>query len=133
LRGHCNTQLEEKAKLAGLWRDKGLVFTTGIGTPLCRQELITHSFKALLRKASLPDIRFHDLKHSCTTLLLSKGVLAKFVQELLDHTAISTTIRKYKKLWLSIPSLAGRWRRRALDVIESLREGDVVRPFPVNR
>src|SRR5215212_1831230 len=94
---------------------------------------VRSSFKPLLKKASLPDIRFHDLRHTCATLLLGKGVHAKFVQELLGHATISTTIQKYKTLQPSLPSLTSRWRRRAISVIESLKEGDVVRPFPVNR
>ena len=82
-------------KLAGLWEDIGLVFTTRVGTPVSRQELITRSFKPLLFKADLPDIRFHDLRHTCATLLLGKGVHAKFVQELLSHTTISITLDTY--------------------------------------
>ena len=81
--------------LAGLWKEGGLVFTTRVGTPVGRQELVTRSFKPLLRKAGLPDIRFHDLRHTCATLLLSKGVHAKFVQELLGHATISITMDTY--------------------------------------
>jgi integrase len=92
---HRNVQLEERTNLAGLWEDSGLVFTTRVGTPLGRQELVTRSFKPLLPKAGLPDIRFHDLRHTCATLLLSKGVHAKFVQELLGHATISITLDTY--------------------------------------
>jgi integrase len=60
-----------------------------------RQELVMHSFKPLLKKASLPDIRFHDLRHTCAALLLGKGVHAKFVQELLGHATISITLDTY--------------------------------------
>ena len=67
------------------------------------------------------------------TLLLSKGVHPKVVQELLGHATITTTIQKYKTLQPSLPSLTSRWRRRAFNIIESLKEGDVARPFPVNR
>jgi integrase len=95
LRRHRKAQLEERMKLAGLWEDNGLVFTTRVGTPVSRQELITRSFKPLLSKAGLPDIRFHDLRHTCATLLLSKGVHAKFVQELLGHATISITLDTY--------------------------------------
>ena len=82
-------------KLTGLWEDNGLVFTTSVGTPLGRQELITRSFKPLLSKADLPDIRFHDMRRTCATLLLGKGVHAKFVQELLGHATISITLDTY--------------------------------------
>jgi integrase len=95
LKRHRKSQLEERMKLAGLWEDNGLVFTTRVGTPLGRQELITRSFKPLLSKAGLPGIRFHDLRHTCATLLLSMGVHAKFVQELLGHATISITLDTY--------------------------------------
>jgi integrase len=47
------------------------------------------SFKRLLREAGLPEIRFHDLRHSAATILLSMGV--KVIQELLGHSQISMT------------------------------------------
>ena len=53
------------------------------------------STKPLLRRASLPDIRFHDLRHTCATLLLGKGVHFKLVQELLGHSTIAITLDTY--------------------------------------
>src|SRR5437660_9889586 len=44
-----------------------------------------------IKQAELPDIRFHDLRHSAATLLLSLGIHPKVVQELLGHTQISIT------------------------------------------
>ena len=95
LRRHRKSQLEEKIRLAGLWKDHDLVFATGVGTPIFRSDLITRSFKPLLRRANLPDIRFHDLRHTCATLLLSRGVHAKLVQELLGHATIAVTLDTY--------------------------------------
>ncbi len=112
LRRHRKVQLEERIKLAGLWEDNGLVFTTQAGTPVGRQELITRSFKPLLSKAGLPDIRFHDLRHTCATLLLSKGVHAKFVQELLGHATISITLDTYSHVLPGMEMrLQERWTR----------------------
>jgi integrase len=45
--------------------------------------------------AGLPEIRFHDLRHTCATLLLRQGVNPKFVQELLGHADISLTLNVY--------------------------------------
>ena len=112
--------------------DDALVFTSTKGTPINTSRLRL-AFKAFLVRAGLPDIRFHDLRHTCATLLFSKGVHPKVVQELLGHTTIKTTIQKHKTLQPSLPSLTSRWRRRAFNIIESLKEGDVARPFPVNR
>ena len=94
-RKHHEAQLEERTKPGGMWEDNDLAFTTRVGTPLRRQELVTRSFKALLSKAGLPDIRFHDLRHTCATLLLGEGVHAKLVQELLGHATISITLDTY--------------------------------------
>src|SRR4028118_867077 len=49
-----------------------------------------------LVKAQLPkSVRLHDLRHTCATLLLSKGVHPKIVQELLGHSSISITLDTY--------------------------------------
>lgn len=98
LKRHHKAQLEERMKLSGIWQDYDLVFTTGVGTPISRTDLITHSFKPLLRRARLPDIRFHDLRHTCATLLLSRGVHAKLVQELLGHSTIAVTPDTYSHM-----------------------------------
>lgn len=96
LRKHRESQVEERERLTGLWQDHDLVFCSTIGTPLSRHNLVRRSFKPLLQKAGLPHtVRFHDLRHTCATLLLSKGVHPKFVQELLGHATISITLDTY--------------------------------------
>jgi integrase len=95
LKHHRQRQLEERDRMANLWVDHGLVFATEVGTPMNRHNLNARSFKPLLKRAGLPDRRFHDLRHTCATLLLSKGVHAKFVQELLGHATIAVTLDTY--------------------------------------
>lgn len=95
LKRHRKRQLEERLRVAGLWQDHGLVFTTKLGTPLNRHNLCQRSFKPLLEQAGLPEIRFHDLRHTCATLLLTGGVHPKIVQELLGHSAIAITLDTY--------------------------------------
>ena len=91
LRAHRRAQLEERRKLEGLWQDQGLVFPSQVGTPLSARNLQRH-FKSLLERAGLPkSFRFHDLRHTCATLLLRQGVNPKFVQELLEHADVSLT------------------------------------------
>ena len=78
-----------------LYQDQGLVFASLVGTVLNRRNL-TRSFKVLLRRAGLPHtVRFHDLRHTCATLLLRKDVHPKFVQELLGHATIAITLDTY--------------------------------------
>jgi integrase len=95
LKAHRKKQLEEKMKRAGLYKDHGLIFASGVGTPVNPENLIKRSFKPLLKKAGLPEIRFHDLRHTCATLLLSRGVHPKLVQELLGHATIAMTLDTY--------------------------------------
>jgi integrase len=95
LKVHRKKQLEEKIKLTGLYKDHGLIFATRVGTPINPENLVNRSFKPLLERASLPEIRFHDLRHTCATLLLGRGVHPKLVQELLGHATIAMTLDTY--------------------------------------
>ena len=95
LKAHRKKQLEEKIKLTGLYKDHGLIFATRVGTPINPENLVNRSFKPLLERASLPEIRFHDLRHTCATLLLGRGVHPKLVQELLGHATIAMTLDTY--------------------------------------
>jgi integrase len=93
LKEHRKRQLEERLQCPQ-WQDQGLVFPSTVGTPLLGGNL-NRAFKATLRRAGLPEIRFHDLRHTCATLLLRQGVNPKFVQELLGHADISLTLNTY--------------------------------------
>jgi integrase len=95
LKAHRKRQLEERMRLAETYKDHGLVFSTSIGTPVNPENLVNRSFKPLLEKAGLPKIRFHNLRHTCATLLLGRGVHPKFVQELLGHATIAITLDTY--------------------------------------
>ena len=95
LRAHRKRHLEERIARAGLWQEQGLVFPSSVGTPLGARNLQRH-FKTVLEQAELPrNTRFHDLRHTCATLLLRQGVNPKFVQELLGHADISLTLNVY--------------------------------------
>ena len=95
LKAHRKKQLEGKMRLAGLHKDQGLIFASEVGTPVNPENLVKRSFKPLLKEASLPEIRFHDLRHTCATLLLGRGVHPKLVQELLGHATIAMTLDTY--------------------------------------
>ncbi len=94
LKQHRIRQLEAKLQAGPTWTDKDLVFCTAFGTPL-NPNYVLERFKKLLKKAGLPDMRFHDLRHSAATMLLSMGVHPKVVQELLGHNQISMTMDIY--------------------------------------
>ncbi len=65
---------------------------------LFRPEYVTDHFRLLLKNNGLRHIRFHDLRHSCASLLLSKGVPMKAIQEWLGHSTYSTTANFYTHL-----------------------------------
>jgi integrase len=73
----------------------GWVFCNRTGGPLRRSHFHFGEFKPLLKAAGLPNIRFHDLRHTSATLLLSQGVHPKVVQERLGHSQISVTLDTY--------------------------------------
>ena len=95
LEEHLERQLKVMERLGDLYRDQGLVFTTEVGTPINPSNLRKRSFAPLLQKAGLPRLRFHDLRHTCATLLLSKNIHPKYVQELLGHAIVSITLDTY--------------------------------------
>ncbi len=92
---HLKRRAFEECVAGAAYQDLGLVFATDLGTSLDASNLINRHFKPLLRRADLPPIRFHDLRHTCATLLLLKGVHPKFVQNLLGHRSIKITLDLY--------------------------------------
>ena len=95
LRDHLARQLEEMEQMGSLYRPGGLVFANESGGIINPSNLRDRSFTRLLERAGLPKIRFHDLRHTCATLLLGRGVHPKLVQELLGHATIAITLDTY--------------------------------------
>jgi integrase len=98
LRAHRKAQLEEKLGRGSLWQENGLVFASETGTPIQGRNMMRH-YKIRLERAGLPStFRFHDLRHTCATLLLKQGVHVKFVQELLGHSDVALTLNVYSHI-----------------------------------
>ncbi|MGI8541163.1 MAG: tyrosine-type recombinase/integrase [Rubrobacteraceae bacterium] len=96
LKDHRKRQIEERMKLAGLWKDQGLIFPNETGSLLNPSNLRTRSFKRIKAASGVrDDLRFHDLRHTCATLLLGEGVNAKVVSEMLGHASITITLNTY--------------------------------------
>ncbi len=91
------------------------VFRTSVGTPLSCHNLHNRSWKPLLKKAGLPhSTRFHDLRHSCISLLLSKGVPIKVVSEMAGHSDVSITLSVYGHVLPDMQNLASDGMDEAL-------------------
>jgi len=85
------------------WQDDNLIFCREDGRPLTRDMVARSNLKPVLKRAGLPqNCTPHQLRHTCATLLLSRGVHPKFVQELLGHSSIAQTLDRYSH-W--IPSM----------------------------
>jgi integrase len=76
---HHGRQLKERWAAGPSWRDTGLVFTTTVGGPI-EPRNVNRMFRNLCETAGVPQLRVHDLRHSCATLLFTMGVEAQ-----LDH------------------------------------------------
>lgn len=106
LRAHRVRQNEERLAAGHRWRDEGLVFPGEYGQPMRGPTLTRGSFKRLKRAANLPDeTRFHDLRHTCATLLFGEGVHPKFVRTPLGHATVSITLDIYSHV---LPGMGNR-------------------------
>jgi integrase len=101
LRTHKTRQLEERLAAGEQWLETGMIFTSTIGTPLEPRNL-NRQFTKLLEQLGLPHMRFHDLRHTCASLLLAQGVHPRVVMETLGHSRISETMDRYSHV---IPAL----------------------------
>jgi integrase len=115
LLSHRETQNKERQWAGSKWQDGDFVFTTGLGTPMHPDD-ISRLFPTVLKAAKLPKVRFHDLRHSCATLLLSLGVHAKLVQETLGHSSYQLTMDTYSHM---IPALRNEVANRMDEILSS--------------
>jgi integrase len=118
LRAHRVSQLEERLLAGDRWVDTGLVFCTPKGTPLDARN-VTRRFQKLLKQTDLPHQRFHDLRHTCATLLLVQGVPPRVVMEILGHSQISLTMDTYTHV---VPALKREAASR-MDALLGAKEG----------
>jgi integrase len=112
---HAVRQAEERERLGKAWdASAGLVFPNTLGGIMIPDNLVKRSFKRLVEKAGFPpELRFHDLRHTAATILLSRGVNVKVVSEMLGHADIAITLRIYAHV---IPNM----QQVAADVMDSL-------------
>ena len=96
LQDHLKRQMEEMDRLGSLYKPGGLVFANELGGIVNPSNLRNRSFARLLMRAGLSaETRFHDLRHTCATLLLSRNVSPKIVSEMLGHANIAITLDTY--------------------------------------
>jgi integrase len=119
LRKHKVRQNAERLLMGENWENNDFMFINEVGRPIEATNLLRRSFKPLLKTTcicghhegqhvdrtclqcncpsftSLPEIRFHDLRHSAATLLLSQGIHPKIVSDMLGHSQVGITLNLY--------------------------------------
>jgi integrase len=115
LRQHYVRQIESRLAAGPDWQDSGLVFPTGRGTPFEPRNLY-RDFHIILRRAGLPVIRFHDLRHSAASLMLAQGIQLRLIQEILGHSSIAVTANLYAHVGEQL-------KREAADAMDAMFGG----------
>jgi integrase len=95
------------------WHESGLVFTTDIGTAINPQNMLKH-FKAKLKEAGLPNIKFHSLRHTVASILLQQNTHPKLVAELLGHSSVNLTLSTYSHIINPLNTVAADTLQKAV-------------------
>lgn len=98
LKVKLRNKLEEEGKQ---WDESAFIFPGTKGWIL-NPDTITHAFKKVVRQLGLPNVRFHDLRHTHATMMLKGNVHPKVVSERLGHASITITLDTYSHL---LPSM----------------------------
>jgi integrase len=97
LRSHRARQAEAKLLAGPAYQDRGLVFATGIGTPIEPGNL-RRSWLAITARAGVAGLRIHDMRHASASYMLRAGVHPKVVSERLGHASVSITLDTYSHI-----------------------------------
>lgn len=111
LREH-RQRTEAASKASSSWRENDLVFRSTVSTPFGMNDVHT-DFAQVLKSANLRRIRFHDLRHTATTLMLDHGVPASVVSRMMGHANPSVTLNIHAHSTLDMQT-------RAADVMDEI-------------
>lgn len=107
-------QTAARREFGQAYEDYGLVFCQPNGKPLHAHNVTQRDLPRVAKRAGVPRIRFHDLRHCHATLLLQQGVHPKVVQERIGHSTISMTLDTYSHV------VPGMQERAAVDLEKRL-------------
>jgi integrase len=122
LRLHKTRHAFEKDRAENLWIVQRLMLRPEDGGPTYAGT-VDHALKEVLKRASMPDVRVHDLRRTAATLLVTRGTHTEFVQVLLEHFTVTLTMDTYSR---ALPALSRgvademrdmfheEWRRRTV-------------------
>ena len=118
-------QKEYRRVLGSAYTEHDLVFCQPSGKPLHAHNVSQRDFRQVIKRAKVPHIRFHDLRHCSATLLLREGVHPKVVQERLGHSGISVTMDTYSHV---LPGMQEQAASRLADRLMG-RDTGICKPF----
>ena len=95
LKAHRVSQAEHRLKLGGNWKNQGLVFPNGWGSPMEASRAYRALQRALPKAGIDRHIRVHDLRHTAASLMIENGVRPDRVQNVLGHSSYTTTMDTY--------------------------------------
>jgi integrase len=113
LKDHYEKQHFEQKFFKNIWQDRDLIFTNKRGGTVDYRSLVIHHFKPIAAAAGLPAIRFHDMRHTAATLMLSHGIPPVIVAGRLGHK-LDVLMKTYAHF---IPSMQGEAARLMDDLI----------------
>lgn len=91
---HWDLQDDEAEAAGDRWEESELIFTTVLGGPI-DPTYLRSSWYPVRKRAGLDEVRFHDIRHSCVTLLLRLGVPPHIVRDIVGHSNIEVTMMIY--------------------------------------
>ena len=112
LRAHQVRQLKERLQVGAAWQGEqwgNLVFTGEDGGPLWRDHAYRR-FRKLLKRADLPLMRLHDLRHGAVSMMAALGVPPRVAMEIMGHSQIATTMNTYAHI-------APEWQKEAMETV----------------
>ena len=107
LKAHWSRQLEERLAWGPAWHESGLVFTKEDGT-LIHPQSASDAFQRAVKRAGLPKVRFHDMRHSYATLALDAGMKPWDLSDRLGHASVAFTLQAYRHAVQSTQETAAR-------------------------
>ena len=124
LRQHLDDEMALCTRLGIPFTDDRLIFCRWDGKPMIPYT-ISQAWRRLTRRLGIPNVRFHDLRHTSATMLLKAGVHPKIVQERLGHSSISITLDTYSHVTRGMQRQAAEALGRILGQKNSKRIANV--------
>jgi integrase len=92
-------ELEAHWKTSGFRAGDDYVFANAAGKPLDGRNMVRELFEPARRRANLPPVRFHDLRHSYASVLIEQGAHPKVISDQLGHASVQITMDRYSHLF----------------------------------